>query len=86
MGDDDKLFKCKVKFEGDSVLEGIRNLGRHGYTSLPMPQHLSKVQSLAKNHFTIVESEPSQRHWILKGFYFFTFYLFIYLFIYLFVY
>lgn len=48
-------FRCIVKFAGPSVLEGIRSLGECGIATVPLPNHLTAVQSLVKNHFTLVE-------------------------------
>ncbi|XP_046552868.1 LOW QUALITY PROTEIN: centromere protein N-like [Haliotis rubra] len=53
MANKDGPFRCRIKFEGPSVLEGIRNLGKAGLASLPLPSHLAKVNSLAKNFFVI---------------------------------
>ncbi|KAK7115152.1 centromere protein N-like isoform X1 [Littorina saxatilis] len=55
------LFHCRVKFEGPSVLEGTKNLGRTGFASLPLPRHLAKVHSLAKNHFTVAEMDSARK-------------------------
>ncbi|XP_022107534.1 centromere protein N-like [Acanthaster planci] len=57
-------FHCKVKFEGSSVLEGIKELGKVGLTSLPLPHHLGNVHSLAKNHFVLADKKrvrPEQK-------------------------
>ncbi|XP_060077054.1 centromere protein N-like [Ylistrum balloti] len=54
-------FKCTVKFEGTSVLEGIRNLGATGLATVPLPGHLAGVHSLAKNHFVIQDQEMTPR-------------------------
>ncbi|XP_021352767.1 centromere protein N-like isoform X2 [Mizuhopecten yessoensis] len=54
-------FKCTVKFEGTSVLEGIRNLGATGLANVPLPGHLASVHSLAKNHFVIQDQETTPR-------------------------
>ncbi|XP_046360397.2 centromere protein N-like [Haliotis rufescens] len=53
MANKDRPFRCRIKFEGPSVLEGVRNLGKAGLASLPLPSHLAKVNSLAKNFFVI---------------------------------
>ncbi|KAK7504582.1 hypothetical protein BaRGS_00004068 [Batillaria attramentaria] len=56
-----EVFRCRVKFEGPSVLEGTKNLGKTGLATLPMPRHLARVHSLAKNHFTIAEMDSSKK-------------------------
>ncbi|XP_033753905.1 centromere protein N-like isoform X2 [Pecten maximus] len=56
-----EAFKCTVKFEGSSVLEGIRNLGATGLASVPLPGHLANVHSLAKNHFVIQDQETTPK-------------------------
>ena len=56
----DKPFKCSVKFEGASVLEGIRNLCNTGLATLPLPSHLGSVQCLAKNQFVIHDQTASK--------------------------
>ncbi|XP_069113024.1 centromere protein N-like [Argopecten irradians] len=55
------FFKFTVKFEGPSVLEGIRNLGATGLARVPLPGHLGSVHTLAKNHFVIQDQETSPR-------------------------
>lgn len=47
-------FKCTVKFEGPSVIEGIKNLGTAGIADLPLPHYLANIQSSSRNHFTLV--------------------------------
>ncbi|KAL8603967.1 hypothetical protein ACOMHN_039011 [Nucella lapillus] len=61
MSDQPDLFRCRVKFEGPSVLEGIKNLGKTGLATLPYRRHLARVQSLAKNHFTIAEIDSGRK-------------------------
>ncbi|XP_013402605.1 centromere protein N-like [Lingula anatina] len=53
-------FRCRVKFEGRNVLEGIKNLGKAGYATLPLPAHLARVPSLAKNTI-ILGNKKSKR-------------------------
>ncbi|KAK3086368.1 hypothetical protein FSP39_017465 [Pinctada imbricata] len=53
---DKESFHCSVKFEGHGVLEGIRNLAECGLADLPLPNHLSSMHSLAKNHFVLKDS------------------------------
>ncbi|XP_038069493.1 centromere protein N-A-like [Patiria miniata] len=53
-------FHCRVKFEGSSVLEGIKELGRAGLTALPLPHHLANVHSLAKNHFVLADKKRTR--------------------------
>ena len=54
-------FHCRVKFEGPSVLEGIKELGKAGLTSLPLPHHLGNVHSLAKNHFVLADKKRARQ-------------------------
>ncbi|XP_064611216.1 centromere protein N-like [Liolophura sinensis] len=51
--DGPEVFRCHVKFEGKSVLEGLRNLGDRGLASVPLPKHLTCVPSRAKNYFIL---------------------------------
>ncbi|XP_031573781.1 centromere protein N-like [Actinia tenebrosa] len=46
-------FKCTVKFEGPSVIEGIKNLGKTGAADVPLPSHLSTIHSQQRNHFIL---------------------------------
>lgn len=55
------LFKCRVKFEGSAVLEGTKNLVKTGLASYPLPKHLGRVYSLAKNNFTIEEVDSGNK-------------------------
>ncbi|KAK3605683.1 hypothetical protein CHS0354_013480 [Potamilus streckersoni] len=63
IADPDVPFTCEVKFEGPSVIEGIRNLGRCGMAKLPLPPHLTRITSLAKNHFVLTDKgELDSKH------------------------
>ncbi|XP_071785066.1 centromere protein N-A-like isoform X1 [Asterias amurensis] len=53
-------FRCRVKFEGTNVLEGIRQLAKTGLVSLPLPHHLGNVHSLAKNHFVLADKKRTR--------------------------
>ncbi|KAL3859035.1 hypothetical protein ACJMK2_009273 [Sinanodonta woodiana] len=55
IADPDVPITCQVKFEGPSVIEGICNLGRCGMAKLPLPPHLTRITSLAKNHFVLAD-------------------------------
>jgi hypothetical protein len=46
-------FSCKVKFEGVSVIEGIKELVPLGVAVVPLPPHLANLHSSAKNHFLL---------------------------------
>ncbi|KAK3704033.1 hypothetical protein QZH41_017973, partial [Actinostola sp. cb2023] len=48
-----KSFRCSAKFEGPSVIEGIKNLGKAGKADLPLPSHLTNIHSSSRNHFTL---------------------------------
>ena len=51
------LFHCKVKFEGSSVLEGIKNFCKMGYSDVSLPRHMSQVSRSGTNHLTIDEMD-----------------------------
>jgi len=51
MAGSDRPFHCQVKFEGPSVLEGLRSLTAAGLAALPMKEHLAQVHKMAKNEF-----------------------------------
>ncbi len=51
--DCEEIFRCRVKLEGPSVIEGIKNLGKAGLASLPMKDHLGGIPSLAKNRILL---------------------------------
>ncbi|XP_077983098.1 centromere protein N-A-like [Glandiceps talaboti] len=55
MTDHHSPVHCTVKFEGKSVLEGIKQLGTCGLATLPLPSHLANVHSLAKNTIVLAE-------------------------------
>ncbi|XP_072013905.1 centromere protein N-like [Amphiura filiformis] len=50
-------FKCYVKYEGPSVLEGIKGLCNKGLASYPLPYHISNTHSLGKNHFVLADKK-----------------------------
>lgn len=52
-------FRCCVKFEGPSVLEGIRNLAKCGLANEPLPKHLLRVNSLGMNKFVLKNKDKS---------------------------
>ena len=54
-------FHCRVKFEGPSVLEGIKGLSNGGLASHPLPYHISNVHSLAKNHFVLADKKAAPK-------------------------
>lgn len=49
----DEPFRCRVKFEGPSVLDGVRNLASCGLANEPLPKHLMRVNSLGTNYFVL---------------------------------
>lgn len=61
MSDVEEPFHCRVKFEGPAVLEGIRNMASCGLATLPLPNHLSGVSSLAKNYFILEDKSKHNR-------------------------
>lgn len=48
------VVRCKVKFAGPNVLEGLKNLAAAGVADVPMKDHLSRIKSLARNKFRFV--------------------------------
>lgn len=48
------VVRCKVKFAGPNVLEGLKNLAAAGVADIPMKDHLSRIKSLARNKFRFV--------------------------------
>ncbi|XP_071958699.1 centromere protein N-like [Antedon mediterranea] len=57
--DQKKPFRCRVKFEGTNVLEGIKQLGPAGLAILPLPHHIGRVHSLAKNHLLVSDKKTN---------------------------
>nr|XP_022337704.1 centromere protein N-like isoform X2 [Crassostrea virginica] len=57
--EDGEPIRCCVKFEGPSVLEGVRNLASCGLANEPLPKHLLKVNSLGTNNFVLKSKDKS---------------------------
>lgn len=57
--DNGEPFRCCVKFEGPSVLDGVRNLASCGLANEPLPKHLLRVNSLGTNNFVLKSKEKS---------------------------
>lgn len=57
--DDGEPFRCCVKFEGPSVLDGVRNLASCGLANEPLPKHLLRVNTLGTNNFVLKSKEKS---------------------------
>ena len=53
-------FPCHVRFEGASVLDGIRALVEEGCADPPLPPHLAELNSSAQNYFLIREKKQTQ--------------------------
>jgi hypothetical protein len=53
-------FRCRVKFEGKSVLEGIRGLADNGILDPKMPSHLRNLHSMGRNEITLAEKERTE--------------------------
>lgn len=53
--DPNRPFHCRVKFEGSSVIDGIRNLAECGLVDLPLPKYLATVHTLGKNHIKLAD-------------------------------
>lgn len=58
--DDNQPFRCRVKFEGSSVIEGIRNLAECGLVTMPYPKYLRSVHTLGKNHIKLADKTAQQ--------------------------
>ncbi|WAR13320.1 hypothetical protein MAR_027500 [Mya arenaria] len=56
---DGELFHSKVRFQGTSVLEGIRSLAEAGYATVPLPKHLTIIPTRARNSFLL--ARPSRQ-------------------------
>ncbi|KAL5021955.1 hypothetical protein ScPMuIL_001110 [Solemya velum] len=54
-------FRCKFKFEGPAVLDGIKNLGKSGLATVPLPSILTSVSSKARNHFVLQDSSLADK-------------------------
>merc|ERR1712150_35834 len=54
----EELFHCKVRFEGSSTLEGIRNLAEAGYIDQPLKASLRNVHRLGKS---VIKLQPKSR-------------------------
>lgn len=48
-------ISCRVKFEGPSVIEGIKNLGVQSYVDVPLPSYLATLHSQSRNTFFLTE-------------------------------
>lgn len=50
-------FECKVKFEGNSVIDGFKQLVAVGGAVLPLPSYLADLHSSAQNRFVLEDKE-----------------------------
>ena len=55
----DRPISCNVKFEGSSVIEGIKNLGSQSFVDVPLPSYLANLHSLSKNSFFLTEKKTT---------------------------
>ena len=53
------LFNCSVKFEGDDVLNGIRNLASNGLATIPMKGHLRMMHLKGRSTFLLRETRAN---------------------------
>ncbi|VDI00729.1 centromere protein N [Mytilus galloprovincialis] len=60
--DDMQPFRCRVKFEGPSVIDGIRNLAECGLVTMPYPKYLRSVHTLGKNHIKLADKTAMQHN------------------------
>lgn len=58
--DSNQPFRCRVKFEGSSVLDGIRNMAECGLVTLPYPKYLRNVLTLGKNHIKLEDNTSKE--------------------------
>ena len=52
----DGPFLCKAKFEGTSVIDGVKQLVPAGAAVLPLPPHLAELHSTAKSNFVLKDA------------------------------
>ena len=52
-------ISCNVRFEGPSVIEGIKNLGTQGFVDVPLPSYLTNLHSQSKNSFFLTEMKTT---------------------------
>ena len=53
----DGNFRCKLKIEGASILDGLKGLVDAGAAQLPMPSYLAELHSSGSNAFVLKEAE-----------------------------
>lgn len=53
------LFKCKLRIEGPSILEGLKALVEAGAAQMPLPSYLGELHSSGVNSFSLRESAPA---------------------------
>ena len=58
--DSNQPFRCRVKFEGPSVLDGIRNMAECGLVTLPYPKYLRNILTSGKNYFKLADNTSQQ--------------------------
>ena len=54
----DGTFRCKLKIEGASILDGLKGLVDAGAAQLPMPSYLAELHSSGSNAFVLKEAAP----------------------------
>lgn len=52
----DGTFRCKLKIEGSSILDGLKALVDVGAAQLPMPSYLADLHSSGSNAFVLKEA------------------------------
>ncbi|XP_073232611.1 centromere protein N-like [Porites lutea] len=55
----DRPISCNVRFEGPSVIEGIKNLGAQSFVDVPLPSYLANLHSQSKNSFFLAETKTT---------------------------
>ena len=61
MATSEDLFKCRVRFEGSNVIEGMRELGEAGIAEVPMPKHMRGLSNLGQNFIVLRDRKPLQQ-------------------------
>ena len=46
-------FGCSIKFEGNNVIDGFKELAELGYCATPMKPHLSTLSKLCQDHLKV---------------------------------
>lgn len=47
-------ISCNVRFEGSSVIEGIKNLGSQSFVDIPLPSYMTNLHSLSRSSLLLI--------------------------------